>query len=264
MKVPNLYMIETVDSIKLADLLNSKWKSPEPLKVLVQVNTSQEQGNWNQIYPMESNFNLQLCLSEKSGIPPNECINLYRHISENCKNLALEGLMTIGAFGHDYSIGPNPDFLCLLECHANVCQTFNLSPEKVHISMGMSDDFEQAVSCNPLAHSNENSRFSSLCWIKLNVFKLFGTVTLTISIHQINNTHYFFLLIFSVARRFILDWSGQYNCASRFIYFWTPTEERRRNTFHCLRKKILCYTSLCVTYACLKNNFWLLYENVWQ
>lgn len=38
-------MIETVDSIKLADLLNSKWAKPDPLKVLVQVNTSQEKGN---------------------------------------------------------------------------------------------------------------------------------------------------------------------------------------------------------------------------
>lgn len=85
-------------------------------------------------------------ITEKSGIPPDECINLYRHISENCKNLALDGLMTIGAFGHDYSIGPNPDFLCLLKCHADVCQTFNLCPANVHISMGMSDDFEQAVS----------------------------------------------------------------------------------------------------------------------
>lgn len=35
-----------------------------------------------------------------------------------------------------------------------------------------------------------------------------------------------------------LDWSGQYNCASRFIYFWIPTEERRRsNTFQCLKAK---------------------------
>lgn len=45
LKVPNLFMIETVDSVKLADLLNSKWSKAEPLKVLVQVNTSQEDGN---------------------------------------------------------------------------------------------------------------------------------------------------------------------------------------------------------------------------
>lgn len=73
--------------------------------------------------------------------------------------------MTIGAFGHDYSIGPNTDFLCLLKCHADVCQTFNLSPEYVHISMGMSDDFEQAVSYQiyfpfaPASNANKNNLF---------------------------------------------------------------------------------------------------------
>lgn len=47
LKVPRLEMIETVDSIKLATELNKKWGnvSPtEPLKVLVQVNTSREEG----------------------------------------------------------------------------------------------------------------------------------------------------------------------------------------------------------------------------
>lgn len=71
---------------------------------------------------------------------------MYRHINENCKHLTAKGVMTIGKFGHDYSIGPNPDFLCLLDCHKNVYNAFNLSPDKVEISMGMSDDFEQAVS----------------------------------------------------------------------------------------------------------------------
>lgn len=40
-------MIETVDSLKLANELNKKWGniSPnEPLKILVQVNTSEEEG----------------------------------------------------------------------------------------------------------------------------------------------------------------------------------------------------------------------------
>lgn len=84
----------------------------------------------------------------KSGIEPDQVIELYRHIIENCKHLSVNGLMTIGKFGYDYSLGPNPDFLCLLDCHKNVCNAFDLSPENVAISMGMSDDFEQAVSFN--------------------------------------------------------------------------------------------------------------------
>lgn len=40
-------MIETVDSLKLANLLNQKWGniSPkEPLKIMIQINTSNEEG----------------------------------------------------------------------------------------------------------------------------------------------------------------------------------------------------------------------------
>lgn len=47
LKVPRLEMIETIDSIKLADQLDKKWSSISPnvpLKILVQVNTSEEEG----------------------------------------------------------------------------------------------------------------------------------------------------------------------------------------------------------------------------
>lgn len=43
--VPNLSMLETVDSVKLADKVNSSWQkkgSAERLKVMVQINTSGE------------------------------------------------------------------------------------------------------------------------------------------------------------------------------------------------------------------------------
>lgn len=46
--VPNLHLLETVDSVKLADRVNGSWQrmrgaSPHRLKVMVQVNTSGEQ-----------------------------------------------------------------------------------------------------------------------------------------------------------------------------------------------------------------------------
>lgn len=65
---------------------------------------------------------------------------------EKCPNLQVEGVMTIGSFGHDYSTGPNPDFIELIKCHKNVCSTFKLDPTAVHMSMGMSDDYQEAVS----------------------------------------------------------------------------------------------------------------------
>lgn len=40
---PHLWMIETVDSKKLASILNKGWSGPEKLKVLVQINTSGEE-----------------------------------------------------------------------------------------------------------------------------------------------------------------------------------------------------------------------------
>lgn len=48
LSVPNLFIIETVDSKKLARILNEKWatyrQSDTKLKVMLQVNTSEEEG----------------------------------------------------------------------------------------------------------------------------------------------------------------------------------------------------------------------------
>lgn len=47
--VPNLFMVETVDSVKLADKVNSSWQkkgSSQKLKIMVQVNTSGEDSKW--------------------------------------------------------------------------------------------------------------------------------------------------------------------------------------------------------------------------
>ncbi|XP_026573044.1 pyridoxal phosphate homeostasis protein isoform X2 [Pseudonaja textilis] len=91
--VPNLFMLETVDSIKLADKVNSTWQkknSSEKLKIMVQINTSGEMS--------------------KHGLPPGELITTVEHILQKCPSLEFVGLMTIGSFGHDLSKGPNPDF----------------------------------------------------------------------------------------------------------------------------------------------------------
>lgn len=47
LNTPNLYMIETVDSIKIATSLHEAWgkfNKAEPIKIMVQVNTSSEEG----------------------------------------------------------------------------------------------------------------------------------------------------------------------------------------------------------------------------
>lgn len=65
---------------------------------------------------------------------------------KECGNLQLDGLMTIGRFGYNPEDGPNPDFLCLKSCRDEICQNLGLDWKNINLSMGMSDDFEHAVS----------------------------------------------------------------------------------------------------------------------
>ncbi|KAM6331559.1 pyridoxal phosphate homeostasis protein isoform 1-T1 [Alca torda] len=126
--VPNLFMLETVDSMKLADRVNSSWQkkgSPQKLKVMVQVNTSGE--------------------DSKHGLPPGDTTAAVEHVINKCPSLEFVGLMTIGSIGHDLSKGPNPDFQMLLSLRQEVCEKLNLPIEKVELSMGMSTDFQHAI-----------------------------------------------------------------------------------------------------------------------
>lgn len=45
----------------------------------------------------------------KSGVDPSNAVDVCKHIVEQCTNLKLQGLMTIGMFGRDPSV-ENPDF----------------------------------------------------------------------------------------------------------------------------------------------------------
>lgn len=106
--------------------------------------------------------------TEKNGITTDEVTNLYKHIIDKCEHIEVIGLMTIGQYGYDCSQGPNPDFLVfifhiktyiqkylhiffktfqsLIDCKKTVCENLKLIPSEVELSMGMSDDFEHAVS----------------------------------------------------------------------------------------------------------------------
>ena len=64
--VPNLFMIETVDSVKLASTLNSSWgkqNKTHPLNIMVQVNTSKEESK-----PLlHKNMYYRKCLIKRPG-----------------------------------------------------------------------------------------------------------------------------------------------------------------------------------------------------
>ncbi|CAI9733113.1 Hypothetical predicted protein [Octopus vulgaris] len=128
LNTPNLFMVESVNSTKLANSLNqscSKYQSLVPLHVMVQINTSAEEN--------------------KSGCHPDEVKEIVEFVINQCPNLKFCGLMTIGSFNHDLSKGPNPDFQKLISCKDEVCEHFQMSPEEVELSMGMSNDFEHAI-----------------------------------------------------------------------------------------------------------------------
>lgn len=122
--VPNLAMLETVDSVKLANKLDNavSCASRAPLPVMVQVNTSGE----------ESKF----------GLDPAETLELARHIQKECHFLRLAGLMTVG--NADYTSTPD-NFKCLADCRERISSELGIKEEDLELSMGMSGDFEPAI-----------------------------------------------------------------------------------------------------------------------
>jgi pyridoxal phosphate enzyme (YggS family) len=126
--VPNLAVVETVDSLKLAKKLDAgvadSGMSGRVLGIYLQVNTSGEES--------------------KSGLswPGPAAAELATAVAAQCPHLKVAGLMTIGAPG---------DLTCfdrLVACRAAVAEALALkSGEELALSMGMSGDFEDAIAC---------------------------------------------------------------------------------------------------------------------
>jgi len=136
-QVANLYCVSSVDTAKKADALEKgraalaeKQGLPNKLRVLVQVNTSGE--------------------AEKSGVEPDKTAELCEHVREKCPHLQLAGLMTIGAIARSQASSGadaiNEDFVCLRETRDKVVEELGMKKEDLELSMGMSSDFEAALS----------------------------------------------------------------------------------------------------------------------
>ncbi|KZP00618.1 hypothetical protein CALVIDRAFT_533623 [Calocera viscosa TUFC12733] len=138
--IPNLYAVETLDSIKKADLFQKSLPETRtiPLRIFIQINTSSE--------------------DSKSGLPPiasssSEAVDLAKHIVQKCPALHLEGLMTIGSIEASTTQDENQDFDKLKESRDNLeiaLQEAGLADGwgqdgKLKLSMGMSADFENAI-----------------------------------------------------------------------------------------------------------------------
>ena len=142
--VRGLWAVESVDSAKKARLLNKGrgeqyvesgaearvGAGAERLRVFVQVNTSGEES--------------------KSGVEPDseELVELSKFIRDECPNLRLQGLMTIGAIARSKATTAeteNEDFTRLREARDKLASDLGVDPHELELSMGMSEDYEGAI-----------------------------------------------------------------------------------------------------------------------
>ena len=122
--VPIFDMIETVDSVGLAEMINAQAaKIGKTMPVLIEINCAEE--------------------PQKAGVLPGEAPELIETISK-LKNIRVQGLMTMGPFLDDPE-GLRPYF-------KNTRALFEqLGSEKIenvdmkHLSMGMSDSYLIAI-----------------------------------------------------------------------------------------------------------------------
>jgi pyridoxal phosphate enzyme (YggS family) len=118
----NPTLMHSLDSLELAQELDKKLESKnKTMSCLLQINSAKE--------------------DSKAGVMPEEAITIYKNILENCPNIKLKGVMSIGAHVDDRDIIKNSFML-----------TKNIYDELVpfgakYCSMGMSGDFELAITC---------------------------------------------------------------------------------------------------------------------
>lgn len=119
---PNLFMIETIDSEKLASKVNSAMEAAHGgrsalLRVLIEVKTSSE--------------------ATKTGVNPQDALGLMVYIKEECPRLIFSGLMTMAdPLDAEGSFRQLSELASELRARGHAIET---------MSMGMSGDYEIAV-----------------------------------------------------------------------------------------------------------------------
>ncbi len=118
----NPTLIHSLDSLELAVELNKKLEAKnKKLSALLQINSAYEE--------------------TKSGVLPEVAVEIYKQILELCPNIVLKGVMSIGAHVEDEKI--------IKESFKTTKKIYDeLVPFGAkYCSMGMSSDFELAITC---------------------------------------------------------------------------------------------------------------------
>jgi len=115
-------LMHSLDTVELATELNKKLMvKGQQMNCLLQINSAKEE--------------------TKSGVSPEQAIDIYQEIKETCANINLKGVMSIGAHTDDtkriqQSFESTYDIYDKLQKEgASIC------------SMGMSSDYELAIKC---------------------------------------------------------------------------------------------------------------------
>ncbi|WP_072681851.1 YggS family pyridoxal phosphate-dependent enzyme [Arcobacter sp. LA11] len=118
----NPTLVQSIDSLELAQEFNKKLQiKNKKISCLLQINSAQE--------------------DSKTGVLPEEAVNIYKKILDTCPNIRLKGVMSIGAHVEDREI--------IKESFRTTKKIYDeLVPLGAkYCSMGMSSDFELAIAC---------------------------------------------------------------------------------------------------------------------
>jgi pyridoxal phosphate enzyme (YggS family) len=116
----NPSLFQALDSLELARELQKRLDARDmQLECLLQINSAKE--------------------ASKHGVMPEDAIDIYEQISQECPNITLKGVMSIGAHTQDKE-QIKESFLCTHEI-------FQQLKDATICSMGMSSDFELAIEC---------------------------------------------------------------------------------------------------------------------
>ncbi len=116
----NPFMFQSLDSIELAHELQKRLEKREmKLETLLQVNSAKEES--------------------KHGFMPEEARDAYLQIRQECPNIMLKGVMSIGAHTDDKAV--------IKRSFETTYKIFESLPDASVCSMGMSGDFELAIEC---------------------------------------------------------------------------------------------------------------------
>jgi PLP dependent protein len=145
--IENLWAVESVDTTKKADALEKGRKALRDR--LQQDNKKREKGESEDVGPLRVYVQVNTSGEEsKSGVEPSDASQLARYIVDDCPNLKLQGLMTIGAIARSQAAAEgeeNEDFVTLKNVRRRVTEDLGWGEDKLELSMGMSADYEDAI-----------------------------------------------------------------------------------------------------------------------